>query len=90
METTSSPYAAMAATQHADAPEIDLDSVLYKNVTPYIPEAWHLALQQADILHLFPNLVHNLVHGSLSVTFLALLTHSFLITSALPTSIWLT
>ena len=75
METMSAPYVAMAATLHADAPEIDFDTILYKIVTPYIPKAWHLALQQADLLHLFPNLVHDLIYGS-PISHLPLLTHT--------------
>jgi len=77
METTSAPFAVTAVTRHASAPETDLDTILYKIVTPYVPKAWHLALQQADLLHLFPNLVHNLIYGS-PISDLPLLTHTFI------------
>src|SRR5882724_8037142 len=46
------------------APETDFSDILYKVVTPYNPQAWQLALHKADITLLYPNLVHDLTHGS--------------------------
>ena len=46
------------------APETDFSDILYKVVTPYNPQAWQLALHEADITLLYPNLVHDLIHGS--------------------------
>jgi len=53
-----------AAIRPAIAPEIDIGTILYKNVTPYNLRAWHLALQEADLIPSFPNLVHDLVHST--------------------------
>ena len=61
--TTFAHYVAMQATWHAIAPEIDPSSVLYKHVTPYHPNAWHLALQNTSLFDSFPNLIHDLVHS---------------------------
>jgi len=38
---------------------------LYKVITPYNPQAWQSASSKADITHLYPNLIHDLTHGSL-------------------------
>jgi len=46
------------------APAIDLSRILYKVVTPYRPEAWKQALIDADLMHIYPNLVNDLTHGS--------------------------
>ena len=46
------------------APQTDLSKVLYRVVTPYRPNTWQQALQDAGITHLYPNLVHDLIHGS--------------------------
>jgi len=53
-----------AATWHAAAPKTELSQVLYKIVTPYRPQAWLRALQDSNLMHLFPTLVHNLTHGA--------------------------
>ena len=45
-------------------PETDLSKVLYKVTTHYRPDAWWQALQDAGITLLYPNLVHDLIHGS--------------------------
>src|SRR5882724_10619328 len=73
---TPAPYAAMAAIQHADAPGTDLSHLLYTNITPYNPHAWHLALIQAGLNNSFLNLVHDLTHGS-PIGDLPLLTYTF-------------
>jgi len=57
-------YLATQPTQHAIAPEIDPSSILYRHVTPYNPNVWHLALQYTGLISLFPNLIHNLIHGA--------------------------
>jgi len=54
----------MQAIQPFVAPEIEHNSILYKCVTPYDPKAWHLTLQNTNLLDSFPNLVHDLVHGA--------------------------
>jgi len=77
MEVTSAPCAVTAATPRAAAPEIEAKSVLYKIVTPYVPKAWLLTLQHADLLHLFPNLVHDLIYGT-PIGDLPKLTHTFI------------
>ena len=63
-EATSVPYVATATILPAAALETSVEAILYKIVTPYHSSAWHLALQQADLLHLFPNLVHDLIYGT--------------------------
>jgi len=45
-------------------PEINLTSVLYKVVTPYISTAWSRALVDANLTDSYPNLVHDLSFGS--------------------------
>src|SRR5882724_10430622 len=64
MEVISVPNVATAATPHATVLETKSKYILYKIVTPYYVKAWHLALQHADLLHLFLNLVHDLTYGS--------------------------
>jgi len=85
MEDISVPYVATTATPHAAVLETNPEYILYKNVTPYNPKAWHLALQHADLLHLFPNLVHNLTYGSPIAILLHYHIPSFLINWAQPT-----
>src|SRR5882724_7873078 len=63
-ETISSPYVVMEATWHAAVPELEAGHMLYKIVTPYNPKSWQLALQQANLMHLFLNLVHDLTHST--------------------------
>jgi len=46
------------------APETDPNGILYKIVTPYVPEAWRLALLDAGLTLRYPNLVHDLSFGS--------------------------
>src|SRR5882724_8919031 len=90
MEVTSSPCAVMAATPYSTAPETNAKSILYKIVTPYVLNAWLLALQHADLLHLFLNLVHDPIHSA-PIGDLPLIPSS-LTTSAQPTwtqIIWL-
>jgi len=48
--------------QHA--PKIDLHQILYKIVTPYVPEAWRQVLHNAGLTQNYPNLVHDLEFGS--------------------------
>ena len=43
---------------------IDLKKVLYILVTPYFVTAWKDALATANLTHSFPNLVHDISHGS--------------------------
>ena len=43
---------------------IDLRKVLYILVTPYFATAWKDALATANLSQSFPNLVHNISHGS--------------------------
>jgi len=49
---------------HPPASAINLSGLLYKIVTPYTPAAWKWALELANITESYPNLVHNLSHGS--------------------------
>ena len=42
----------------------DLSSVLYKVHSPYVPEAWRLALNCTGLTQSFLNLVHDLTYGS--------------------------
>ena len=47
------------------SPTTDLTKVSYNVVTTYRPGAWQQALQpDAGITHLYPNLVHDIIHGS--------------------------
>src|SRR5882724_7959785 len=64
MEAISAPYVVTAAIWPAVAPEIENCTVLSKNETPYNPRAWHLALQEANLIPSFPNLIHDLVHST--------------------------
>ena len=77
MEAIFAPYAVIAATPCAAALETNYSSVLYKIVTPYDVKAWHLALQHTDLLHLFLNLVHDLVHST-PISDLPSLSHMFI------------
>src|SRR5882724_1883565 len=77
MEVISVPNVATAATPHATVLETKSKYILYKIVTLYDLKAWHLALQHADLLHLFPNLVHNLTYGS-PIGNLPPLSHTFI------------
>src|SRR5882724_3946462 len=77
MEVISVPNVATAATPHATVLETKSKYILYKIVTPYYVMAWHLALQHADLLHLFPNLVHDLTYGS-PIGNLPPLSHTFI------------
>jgi len=43
---------------------IDLYNLSYRVFTAYNAQAWHLALAEADITPSYPNLVHDLTHGS--------------------------
>jgi len=65
LANTHVPYAATPNMERMHAPAIDLSRILYKVVTPYRPEAWKQALIDADLMHIYPNLVHDLTHGSL-------------------------
>ena len=38
--------------------------ILYKFHSPYVPEAWRLALDCTRLTQLFPNLIHDLTYGS--------------------------
>jgi len=46
------------------APETDFSNILYTVITPYNPQALQLALHEADITLSYPNLIHDLTHGS--------------------------
>ena len=61
---THAPYAATPSMMCIHAPTIDSSCILYKVVTPYRPEAWKQALIDVDLMHIYPNLVHDLTHGS--------------------------
>src|SRR5882724_11484873 len=47
------------------APTIDPSSILYRVVTTYRPEVWKQTLIDVDLIHIYPNLVHDLTHSSL-------------------------
>jgi len=64
MVATSAHCVGIQATWPVNAPETESESILYKHVTPYNPEAWHLALLSSGLIDSFPNLVHDLVHGA--------------------------
>src|SRR5882672_7662252 len=46
------------------ARETDFHRILYKVITPYVPEAWRQALLDVDLTQNYPNLVHDLEFGS--------------------------
>ena len=46
------------------APATDLCQILYKVLTPYVPETWRRALLDVGILQNYPNLIHDLEFSS--------------------------
>jgi len=56
--------AEMAITPPVAAQGIDTAMILYKVHSPYVPEAWRLALDCTRLTQLFPNLIHDLTYGS--------------------------
>src|SRR5882724_2417908 len=64
MASTSAPSVPIPNMQPLHAPEIDLSSILYKVVTPYILTAWSQALADANITDSYPNLIHELSFSS--------------------------
>jgi len=50
METTLAPYVPIPNMERPPALEINLCQLLYKVVTPYVPEAWRRELLDAGIL----------------------------------------
>ena len=65
MLNTHAPCAVTPSMGPRTAPAIDISDLLYKVVTPYNPQAWQVALSKADITLTYPNLIHDLTHGSL-------------------------
>ena len=61
---TAVPSVVIPSTGQLPAPTTDLSSLLYKIVTPYVPDAWRQALERAHIAESYPNLVHDLSHVS--------------------------
>ena len=47
-------------TEQPVAPISDFHQILYKVITPYVPEAWRQALLDAGITQAYPNLIHDL------------------------------
>ena len=64
MEPTCVPFAATHTTPRATACETDLTCVLYIHMTPYNPAGWQAALEHCNLSDTFPNLIHNIIHGS--------------------------
>ena len=64
MEPTRVPFVATGATLHAAARETDLTRVLYMHTTPYNPAGWQVALEHCNLSDTFPNLIHDIIHGS--------------------------
>ena len=58
------PSAPIQSMEHLLAPITDLLQILYKVVTPYIPEAWRQALLDVGIVQNYPNLIHDLEFSS--------------------------
>jgi len=61
---TPAPFAPIPNTERPHAPGTDLRQILYKVVTPYLPEAWRRALLDADLIQNYYNLVHDFEFGS--------------------------
>ena len=64
MEPTCVPFAVTHATPRATARETDLTRVLYTHTTPYNPAGWRAALEHCNLSDTFPNLIHDIIHGS--------------------------
>ena len=64
MATTTAPSAVIPSRGQPPVLETDLSNILYKAVTPYVLAACIWALEHENITESYPNLVHNLSHGS--------------------------
>ena len=64
MEPTCVPFAVTHATPRANVHETDLTRVLYIHTTPYNPAGWRVALEHWTLSDTFPNLIHDIIHGS--------------------------
>jgi len=64
MVSTFAPSVLIPNMQPLHVPEINLTSILYKVVTPYISTVWSRALVNVNLTDSYPNLVHDLSFGS--------------------------
>ena len=62
-ETIPAHSVAINTTELSPARATDLRKVLYILVTPYFVTAWKDALDSANLIQSFPNLVHDITHG---------------------------
>ena len=58
------PSAPILNTERPVAPVTDFHQILYKVITPYVPEAWRQALLDVGLTQDYPNLIHDLEFGS--------------------------